>query len=41
MIYVGVGSVKEYSNKVERLGGKVIKQRTEVPGYGWFAVCKD
>ncbi|MDQ3888900.1 MAG: VOC family protein, partial [Thermoproteota archaeon] len=32
MIYIGVDSVTEYSNKVERLGGKVIKQKTEVPG---------
>ena len=41
MIYIGVDSVTEYSTKVERLGGKVIKQKTEVPGYGWFAICKD
>jgi len=41
MIYIGVDSVTEYSNKVERLGGKVIKQKTEVPGYGWFAICTD
>jgi len=41
MIYIGVDSVTEYSNKVERLGGKVIKQKTEVPGYGWLAICTD
>ena len=41
MIYIGVDSVTEYSNKVERLGGKVIKQKTGVPGYGWFAKCTD
>jgi predicted enzyme related to lactoylglutathione lyase len=41
MVYIGVDSVTEYSNKVERLGGKVIKQKTEVPGYGWFAICAD
>jgi uncharacterized protein len=41
MIYIGVDSVTEYSNKVERLGGKVIKQKTEVPGHGWFAICTD
>lgn len=41
IIYIGVDSVAEYSNKVERLGGKVIKQKTEVPGYGWFAICTD
>jgi uncharacterized protein len=41
MVYIGVDSVTEYSNNVERLGGKVIKQKTEVPGYGWFAICTD
>lgn len=41
MVYIGVDSVTEYSNKVERLGGKVIKQKTEVPGYGWFAICTE
>src|SRR5918999_883866 len=41
MIYIGVNSVTEYSNKVERLGGRVIKQKTDVPGYGWFAICTD
>jgi uncharacterized protein len=41
MIYIGVDSVTEYSDKVERLGGKVIKQKTEVPNYGWFAICTD
>jgi uncharacterized protein len=40
-IYFGVDSVTDYSNKVERLGGKVMKQKTEVPGYGWFAICTD
>jgi predicted enzyme related to lactoylglutathione lyase len=41
MIYIGVDSVTDYTNKVERLGGKVIKQKTEVPGYGWFTICTD
>ena len=41
MIYIGVDSVTEYSNKVERLGGRLIKQKTDVPGYGWFAICTD
>ena len=41
MIYIGVDSVTEYSNKVERLRGRVIKQKTDVPSYGWFAICTD
>jgi predicted enzyme related to lactoylglutathione lyase len=40
-IYIGVESVSDYAKKVEELGGKIIKPRTEVTGYGWFAVCMD
>jgi predicted enzyme related to lactoylglutathione lyase len=39
--YIGVDSVDEYCKKVEALGGKVHVQKTEVPGFGWFAVCND
>jgi predicted enzyme related to lactoylglutathione lyase len=39
--YIGVDSVAEYSKKVESLGGKVKVAKTEVPGFGWFAVCTD
>lgn len=39
--YIGVDSVTEYSKKVERLGGKVKVAKTEVPDFGWFAVCAD
>jgi predicted enzyme related to lactoylglutathione lyase len=39
--YIGVDSVAEYSKKVERLGGKVKMEKTEVPGHGWFAMCTD
>jgi hypothetical protein len=39
--YIGVNSVDDYSKKVERLGGKVMVPKTEVPTYGWFAVCTD
>jgi predicted enzyme related to lactoylglutathione lyase len=40
-IYIDVNSVNDYAKKVEKLGGKVIKPKTEVPGYGWFVVCMD
>lgn len=39
--YIGVDSVVEYSKKVESLGGKVMVPKTEVPKFGWFAVCLD
>jgi uncharacterized protein len=40
-VYFGVDSIADYSNKVERLGGKVLRKKPEVPGYGWYAVCTD
>jgi predicted enzyme related to lactoylglutathione lyase len=39
--YVGVPSIDEYSKKVNELGGKVVMPKTEIKGYGFFAVCTD
>lgn len=39
--YIGVPSIDEYSKKVSELGGKVVMPKTEIPGYGFFAVCMD
>lgn len=39
--YIDVDSVDEYAKKVEKLGGKVVKPKTEVPGHGWFVICTD
>jgi uncharacterized protein len=39
--YVLVRSVDEAAQKVERLGGKIIKPKTEVPDMGRFVICRD
>ena len=39
--YISVTSIEEYSNKVKELGGKVVLPKTEITGYGFFAVCID
>jgi uncharacterized protein len=39
--YIDVKSIDEHSAKVEKLGGKVILQKTAVPGMGYFAICLD
>jgi uncharacterized protein len=39
--YIGVPSIDEYSKKVNVLGGKVVIPKTEIPDYGFFAVCSD
>lgn len=39
--YIGVDSVDKYAKKVQDLGGKIVKPKTEVPGHGWFVICTD
>jgi predicted enzyme related to lactoylglutathione lyase len=39
--YMGINSVTDYSEKVKEHGGKVIIPKTEVPNFGWFAICTD
>ncbi|WP_340818334.1 VOC family protein [Methanolobus sp. WCC4] len=38
--YIGVPSVKEYAEKIEATGGKVLNQMP-VPGWGYLAICLD
>ena len=39
--YINVPSVTQYMTKVRKLGGKIVRPRTAVPGMGYFAICKD
>ncbi len=39
--YFSVPSVAKAVAKIEKLGGSVCKEKTAVPGMGFFAVCKD
>lgn len=39
--YVNVASVTRAMEKVKKLGGKICKPKTEVPGMGCFAICQD
>ncbi|MCK9566261.1 MAG: VOC family protein [Methanothrix sp.] len=39
--YIGVSSVDEYAEKVEKLGGKIIVPKKAVPGMGYFVICMD
>ena len=39
--YIGVGSIDEYTPKVEKLGGKIIQPKMAVPGWGYIAMCLD
>jgi predicted enzyme related to lactoylglutathione lyase len=39
--YVFVESVDKAAAKVKKLGGKVIVEKTAVPGMGFFVICMD
>ncbi|HEV2329577.1 MAG TPA: VOC family protein [Verrucomicrobiae bacterium] len=39
--YISVPSVTRYMAKVKKLGGEICKEKTAVPGMGYFAICKD
>ncbi|WP_094226979.1 VOC family protein [Methanolobus psychrotolerans] len=38
--YIGVSSIKEYAENIEKAGGKVLNQMP-VPGWGYLAICPD
>jgi predicted enzyme related to lactoylglutathione lyase len=39
--YITVESIDEYSMKVEKLGGKILMPKQQVPTVGWIAVAED
>jgi len=39
--YIMVASVDQAAAKVQKLGGKIIMQKSAVPYMGYFAVCQD
>ena len=39
--YVNVPSVTRAMAKVKKLGGKICKPKTAVPGMGYLAICQD
>ena len=39
--YFSVESAEDYSKKIERLGGKIIVPKMEIPGLGWWVLALD
>jgi predicted enzyme related to lactoylglutathione lyase len=39
--YVGVDSIDDSVTKATELGGRVIAEKDEIPGIGWWAVLSD
>ena len=41
LVYIHSDDIEADLKKVEKLGGKVIYQKAEIPGTGWFGVFQD
>jgi hypothetical protein len=41
IIYVDTEDIATDLAKVEKLGGKIVTPKTEIPGMGWFAIFSD
>ena len=41
LVYIDSDDIDTDLKKVEKLGGKVLHQKTEIPGMGWFGIFKD
>ena len=41
LVYIDSDDIEADLKKVEKLGGKVLHQKAEIPGTGWFGVFQD
>jgi uncharacterized protein len=41
LVYIDSDDIDADLKNVQKLGGKVLNQKTEIPGMGWFGIFKD
>jgi predicted enzyme related to lactoylglutathione lyase len=41
LVYIDSDDIEADLKNVVKLGGKVLRQKTEIPGMGWFGIFKD
>ena len=41
LVYIDSDDIEADLKKVEQLGGNVLREKTEIPGMGWFGVFQD
>ncbi len=41
LVYIASEDIETDLKKVEKLGGKVLHVKTEIPGMGWYGIFKD
>jgi predicted enzyme related to lactoylglutathione lyase len=41
LVYIDSDDIEADLKHIEKLGGKIIREKTEIPGTGWFGLFKD
>ena len=41
LLYIKVDNIKAHLDKARNLGGKIIKENTEIPNIGWYGIFSD
>ncbi len=41
LVYIDSDDIDADLKMVEKLGGQIVKSKTEIPGMGWFGIFKD
>lgn len=41
LVYIASDDIDEDLDKVKELGGRVLREKTEIPGMGWFGIFQD
>jgi predicted enzyme related to lactoylglutathione lyase len=41
LVYIASDDIDADLKKVEKLGGRVLHQKTEIPGMGWYGIFQD
>jgi uncharacterized protein len=41
LIYIDSSDIEADLKNAEKLGGKIIRQKTEIPGMGWYGIFQD
>jgi uncharacterized protein len=41
LVYIASDDIDEDLDKVKELGGRVIRETTEIPGMGWYGIFQD
>lgn len=41
LVYIDSDDIDADLKQAEKLGGKVLRQKTEIPGMGWFGIFQD